>query len=218
MNRRRYLTAAAGTVGLGASLSGCAALGGETVLEAPVERRDGRSIRFVYERGGEALVRIYFNRDPDTPWKAVNREPTAPGVHRLRTLIEQPADTTLGAYRVRFDTESTDGPAANVYLHPPLAGETSAFDTHRDAGWTTVEAEYDGGRRVTTGFEVLVYGDGGAADADADAGAADDGGGEGGRVPLPVLVHHELTLAGDGYLGESFVAADRTTIELGGSD
>jgi hypothetical protein len=31
-------------------------------------------------------------------------------------------------------------------------------------------------------------------------------------------VDHELTLAGDGYLGESFVAADRTTIELGGSD
>ena len=211
MNRRRYLATAAGTVGLGTSLSGCTAFGGETVLEAPVERRDGRSIRFVYEHEGEDLVRISVNRDPDTPWKAVNRQPTAPGVHRLRILIEQPADTTVGAYRVRFDTESTDGPAANVYLHPPLAGETTAFDTYRDAGWTVVEAEYDDGRRVTTGFEVLVY-----ADVDADAeGEGENGTGDG---TFPVLVDHELTLSDAGYLGESFVAADRTTIELGGAD
>lgn len=196
MDRRRYVAASMGIVG--GTLAGCTALAGETELTEPTESREGHSVRFVYEEEDEdgELLGVYFDGRPDTPWKSVDRIPDAPGFHRLRIGIEQPGNVTLDSYRFRFEPAGDRG--ANIYLHPPELGHEDTFDTYRDSDWTVVEAEYDDGTTVGTGFEVFVYSDG-----------------EGDSGSTPVLAAYELILSGDGYLDGRFVARDRTTIDLG---
>lgn len=85
-----------------------------------------------------------------------------------------------------------------MYLHPPELGHEDTFDTYRDADRTVVEATYDGGTPVGTSFEVLVH-----------------GGRETATGSALVRVDYELTLSGDGYLGETFVIRDTRSIERG---
>lgn len=180
---------------VGGSLAGCTTVAEETELTEPTESHDDHSVRFAYDHEDETLVRVYFNKRPDTPWKSVNEIPDSPALHRLRVGIEQPSDVKLDTYRFRFKPPE-DG-SANIYLHPPELGHEDTFDTYRDSGWTIIEAEYDGGTPVGTGFEILVY-----------------GGGENGNGSASIRADHELTLSGDGYLDGTFVAQDQTMIEL----
>lgn len=180
---------------VGAALAGCTTLAGETELTEPTESHDGHSVRFAYDHDDETLVRVSFNKRPDTPWRSPNEIPESPAFHRLRVGVETPSDGRLDDYRFRF--EPARDTAANVYLHPPELGHEDAFDTYRDADWTVIEAEYDGGTPVGTGFELLVH---------SDSESADDS--------VPIRADHELTLSGDGALDETFVARDRTVIDL----
>lgn len=180
---------------VGGVLAGCTAPAGETELAGPTESRDDGSVRFVYEHEDEELVRVYFDKRPDTPWKSVDEIPDAPAFHRLRVGIEQPGNVTLDTYRFRF--KPAGDASANVYLHPPEAGHEDTFDTYRDGDWTVIEAEYDGGTTVGTGFEILVYSDVASTNGSPS-----------------ILADYELTFSGDGYLDGTFVAQRRTTIDL----
>jgi hypothetical protein len=177
------------------ALAGCTAVTGETELTGPTESNDDHSVRFEYDHEDETFARVYFNKRPDTPWKSVNEIPDSSAFHRLRVGIEQPGDVSLGTYRFRFKPAG-DG-AANIYLHPPELGQEDTFDAYRDADWTVLEAEYDDGTRVGTGFELFVYSD---TESDNEAGS--------------IRADYELTFSGDGYLGGTFVAGDQTTIDL----
>jgi len=183
MDRRQFLATGLGAVGV--SVAGCTALTGETVLGPPTQQRDGKSIRHQYEREGDILLRMYLTVEPE-----------AAGAYRIETDIEQPSDTTLDRYRVRFKPE-TAGDPPDIYLHPPPAGHADRFDTYRDAGWTVIEAEYDTGRRVTTGFETLLS-------------AAS------GREAPPVRVDYEVGFSEAGYLGSTYLAGHRSTIAVAG--
>ncbi len=180
---------------VGGALAGCTAVTGETELTEPTEAHDDHSVRFAYEHEEETLARVYFNKRPDTPWKSVNKIPDSPAFQRLRVGIEQPGDVSLDTYRFRFKPAG-DG-AANIYLHPPELGQEDTFDTYRDADWTILEAGYDDGTRVGTGFELLVYSDT-----------------EGGNDYVSIRADYQLTFSGDGYLGKTFVAGDQITIDL----
>lgn len=199
MNRRHYLETSLGIAT--AALAGCSAVVEETTLEAPSETRVDHSIRFVYEADGEDILHVNFNTQPDTSWKEVNEQPKSPALHRLRTRMTPNGDASLDRYRVRFKSPAEENAAANIYLHPPLLGHEDVFDTYREDGWTVFEAEYDGGTPVTSGFEVLVY-------SDVDAATA---------IPS-LLVDYELTLSGEGYIADTFVAQDRTTLDLESSE
>lgn len=180
---------------VGGTLAGCTAIADETELTGPAESHDDNSVRFAYAHEAETLVRVYFNKQPDTPWKSVNEIPDTPAFHRLRVGIEQPGDVRLDTYRFRF--KPAEGEAANIYLHPPELGHEDAFDTYRDADWTVIEAAYDDGTPVGTGFELLVYGGSGS-----------------GTSSVSIRAEHELALSGDGYFDGTFIAQDQTTIEL----
>lgn len=193
MYRRPYIATSVGIVS--GSLAGCTALAGETELGEPTESQDDHSVRFVYEHEDEELLRVYFNKRPDTPWKSVNKLPDSPAFHRLRVGIEQPGDVRLDTYRFRF--KPAGEASANIYLHPLEAGHEDRFDTYRDGDWTIIEAEYDGGTTVGTGFEILVY-----SDVESVNGSSS------------ILADYTLTVSGDGYLDGSFVAQDQTTIEF----
>jgi hypothetical protein len=193
MNRRRYLTMSLGVVG--SSFAGCTTLSGQTELTARSESHDDHSVRFSYDHDDKTLARVYFNTRPDTPWKSVNEIPETQAFHRLQVGTEQPGDVRLDSYRFQFKPAART--AANIYLHPPEAGHEETFDTHRDADWTVIEAEYDGGTPVNTGFEILVY-----TDAESDTESAS------------ILTTHELTLSGDRFLEDTFVARDQARIDL----
>jgi hypothetical protein len=180
---------------VGGALAGCTAVTGETELTEPTESHDDHSVRFAYDHENETLVRVYFNKRPDTPWQSVNEIPDSPAFHRLRIGTEQPGDVRLNTYRFRFKPAG-DG-SANIYLHPPALGHEDTFDTYRDADWTIIEAEYDDGTPVGTGFEILVYSNSENVNDSAS-----------------IRADYELTLSGDGYLDGSFIAQDQTTIEI----
>lgn len=184
MHRRQYLAAISGLAG--ASFTGCTALADETVLEAPTEQRDDRSVYYRYEHEDEEVLIVSFNVQPETAT-----------IQRLRSYIEQPADTTLDDYRFRFKPETTSDASADVYLRPPRLGHSDEFDTYRDGEWAVVAGEYKDDRRVTTWFEVLVY-----------------GGVQRNAEPTPLLVDYEVTLSGDGYLDDTFVARDQETVNF----
>lgn len=170
----------------GASLAGCTALADETVLEAPTAQQDDQSVYYHYEHEDEVVLRVSFNTQPETP-----------SVQRLRAYIEQPGDTTLDNYRFRFKPETTSEDSADIYLLPPRVDHADEFDTYRDNNWAVVEGEYGDDRRVTTGIEVLVYGDG-----QSDTG-----------LP-PILIDYEVTLSGAGYLDDTFIARDQKTLDF----
>lgn len=193
MNRRRFVTMNLGIVG--SSLAGCTALAQETELVGPTKSQDDHSVRFVYHHENEPLARVYFNKQPDTPWKSVNEIPDSPAFHRLRVGIEQPGDVTLDTYRFRF--MPAGDASANFYLHPPEVGRGATFDTYRDANWTIIEAAYDGGTRVGTGFEILIY-----SNSESINGS------------VSIRADYELMLSGDGYLAGTFAAHHQTTIDL----
>lgn len=193
MNRRQYAAMSVSMVS--GSLAGCTTVAGETELTEPTESRDDHSVRFVYDHEGETLARVNFNTRPDTPWKEINEIPDSPAFHRLRVGTEQPGDVRLDSYRFRF--KSVAETPVNVYLHPPELGHEDTFDTYRDADWTVMEATYDDGTPVGTSFEVLVHG------------------GRETAGPALVRADYELTLSGDGYLGETFLVRDSRSIERG---
>lgn len=184
MYRRQYLAAIAGVTGT--AVAGCTALADETVLEAPTEQHDGRSVYYRYEHDDEEVLRVSFNTQPETA-----------AIHHLRAYIEQPGDTTLDNYRFRFKPDTTGEASADIYLRPPRVGHSDEFDTYRDADWAVVSGEYEDDRRVTTRFDVLVYG-----------GVQSDEG-----LP-PLLVDYEVTLSGDGVLGDTFIARDQQTMNF----
>lgn len=177
------------------SLAGCSTPPGAIELGEPTTSQDSPSVRFGYDHDDETLIRVYFNRRPDTPWKSVNRLPDSPAFDRLQVGIEQPGDVTLDTYRFRF--KPAGEAAANIYLHPPEAGHEDTFDTYRDGDWTIIEAEYDGGTPVGTGFEILVHSDTESVDG-----------------PASILADYKLNASGDGSLDGTFVAQDRTTVAL----
>jgi hypothetical protein len=182
--RRQYLAATAGVAGT--SLAGCTAFTDETVLETPTEQHDGQSVYYRYEHGDEEILRVSFNTQPETDT-----------IQHLRAYIEQPGDTTLDDYRFRFTPDTTGEVSADIYLHPPRLGHSDEFDTYRDADWTVVSGEYEDDRRVTTRFDVLVFGD-----VQSDAG-----------LP-PLLIDYEVMLSGDGVLGDTFIARDQQTMKF----
>lgn len=184
MNRRACLATLAG--GAWTSLAGCSALGDETVLGAPTERRDGRSVYYEYTREGEAALRVTFHARPQPPRSL-----------RLRAYVEQPGDTVLASYRFRFRPATTAEPAPEVYLRPPMVGQADDFATYRDGGWTVVAGEYEDPRRVTTRVGLLVSGDGQRATA----------------LP-PLVAEYEVVLSGPGALTDTMVARDRQSLEF----
>lgn len=196
MDRRRFLAASAGIASV--SIAGCTALAEETTLDEPAEHHDDHSTRFVYEHEAEELLHVNFDTRPDTPWKAVNRQPESPAFHRLRIRMTPPGDATLDTYRFQLKTGDV---AANIYVHPPEAGHEETFDPYRDADWTVIEADYGDGTTVSTGFEVLVY-----ADVDEADGSPS------------VQADYEVALSGDSFLGDTYIATDQTTIDLATSE
>lgn len=139
-----------------------------------------------YEHEGDEVLRVSFNSHAETA-----------ATQRLRTYIEQPADTILNAYRFRFKSDPTSEKTADIYLRPPAVGHADEFATYRDSEWAVVEGEYEDERRVTTRLEILVFGDG-----------------QGGEGLPPLLVDYEVNLSGEGYLADRFSARDQHSLEL----
>jgi alanine racemase len=105
---------------------------------------------------------------------------------------------TLDTYH--FQLESADDTAANFYLHPPEVGHEETFDTYRDGDLSIIEAGYGDGTTVTTGFEILVH-------ADMD-----------GSEPPSVRADYEITLSGNSFRSDTYIATDQTTIDFETSD
>lgn len=188
MDRRQYLAAIAGLAG--SSIAGCTAFADETVLEAPTEQQDGRSVYYRYEHEDEDVLRVSFSTPSETA-----------AMQQVRTYIEQPADTILNAYRFRFTSDPTSPASAEIYLRPPRVGHADEFATYRDNDRAVVEGEYEDERRVTTRIDMLVFGDGQIE-----------------RGLPPLLVDYEVILSGDGYLDDRFIARDQQTIEFRNPD
>lgn len=184
MNRRQYLTAFAGLAGT--SIAGCTAFSDDVILGSPIEQHDGQSVYYRYENDDREMLRVSFNMPSETST-----------TQRLRSYIEQPADTTLSAYRFRFKSAPSNNTTAGVYLRPPMVGHADEFNTYRDNDWAVVEGEYEDDRRVTTRIEILVVGDSQSE----------------GELP-PLLVDYEVILSGDGYLDDKFIARDHQTIQF----
>lgn len=87
--------------------------------------------------------------------------------------------------------------AADIYVRSPPVEDVEAFQTFRENGWSIVRGEYEDDRRVTTQIQILVHG---AVRTE--------------RGPPPVLVDYEVSLSGDGYFGDTFVARDEQEVEF----
>lgn len=118
-------------------------------------------------------------------------------MQRLRTYIEQPADTILNAYRFRYKPDPTSHASADIYLRPPPVGHADEFATYRENEWAVVEGQYGDDRRVTTRIETLVF-----------------GGEQLERGLPPLLIDYEVILLGDGSLDDRFVARDQRPLEF----
>lgn len=110
-------------------------------------------------------------------------------------MIQQPRDTALSASQFRITSDSSE-PAA-IYLQPPDSPRDDT-DVYRESSWTVIDvSEYGYRGEGTTGFHLLIHGDG-----------------HGDENLSSFQIEHDITVSADGFLGDDFRAQDRTALDL----